>query len=68
MKELNFQDVKKLQSKDEWVRSREKQPIRRLTIDLPAEMHHRIKRRCVERDETMSDVIRDILIKEFPPE
>ena len=68
MKELNFQDVKKLQSKDEWVRSREKQPIRRLTIDLPAEMHHRIKRRCVEQDETMSDVIRDILIKEFPPE
>lgn len=67
MRSVSFPEVKK-QSGDDWVKSREKPPVRRLTIDLPAEMHRRIKKRCISMDQTMSDVIRDILSKEFPPE
>lgn len=47
-----------------WVANREakakpeKQPMKRLTIDLPAEVHARLKAQCAMRGVKMSDEIR----------
>jgi hypothetical protein len=40
---------------------------KRLTIDVSIGLHKRIKSQCALRDEQMTDVIRDLLEKQFPP-
>jgi hypothetical protein len=39
---------------------------KRLTLDIPAELHRRIKMACAAKDRLMSDVLRDILEDAFP--
>lgn len=41
-------------------------PVKRLTIDVPADLHRRIKMTCVSRDRLMADVVREILEASFP--
>ena len=41
------------------------EPTKRFTIDVPESLHRRIKMQCAMRGVKMSDVIRDLLEKEF---
>lgn len=55
---------------DSWVKSREageaeKQPMKRLTVDLPAELHARVKAQCAMRGVKISDEIRAMLEERF---
>jgi hypothetical protein len=57
---------------DDWVHNREAQskehePMKRLTIDVPLSLHRRIKTQCANAELVMADVIRDLLEKRFPP-
>lgn len=40
--------------------------MKRLTIDVPADLHQRIKIGCTKRGLKMADEIRKLLEKEFP--
>jgi len=40
--------------------------MKRFTFDIPADLHKRIKRTCLEREEDMAAEIRRILAREFP--
>jgi hypothetical protein len=57
-------------SADAWVENREiepaKEPMKRLTIDVPVSLHKRIKSQCVMQELVMADVIRDMLEQRFP--
>ncbi len=41
-------------------------PMKRLTIDIPMELHRRVKRECADRGTKMADIVRELLTKEFP--
>ena len=41
-------------------------PMKRFTIDVPLELHKRIKTQCAMRNAKMADVLREILDREFP--
>jgi hypothetical protein len=41
--------------------------LKRLTVNIPDELHHRIKVRCAHERQQISDVVRTLLTKEFPP-
>lgn len=53
---------------DDWVQQRTavEEKIKRLTIDLPASLHTRVKSQCVLRGTTMVELVRDFLEREFP--
>lgn len=65
-------------SVDDWVKDRgvgageatgeqePKEPMKRLTIDVPASLHTRIKSQCAGRGKVMADEIRALLETEFP--
>jgi hypothetical protein len=57
-------------SPDDWVADRPgpDEPMKRLTIDIPASLHQRVKSQCALRGEKMADVVRDLLEKRFKPE
>ena len=54
---------------DSWVASRqpgsEKLPMKRLTVDLPADLHARVKAQCALRGMKISDEIRAMLEEKF---
>lgn len=39
--------------------------MKRLTIDIPVELHRRVKSQCATRGMKMADVVRDLLDREF---
>lgn len=43
-----------------------KVPMKRLTFDIPADLHMRMKLACVREDRDMADVIRELLQGRFP--
>ena len=47
--------------------NREKLPMKRLTFDIAADLHKRIRMTCLERDKDMAEEIRRILNENFPP-
>ena len=54
---------------DTWVRDRtgvDDAPQKRLTIDIPASLHARVKAGCAHRGTNMKKVVLDLLDKEFP--
>jgi hypothetical protein len=65
---------------DEWVENRpegqaqpqpeQKQPIKtkRFTMDIPSDLHTRIKSQCALRGITMHDEVVALLEKHFPPQ
>ena len=40
--------------------------MKRFTIDVPVELHRRIKTQCAMRGSKMADELREILEREFP--
>ena len=46
--------------------SREPEPMKRFTIDVPAELHRRVRAACARRGLRPSSVLRDLLEREFP--
>ena len=42
------------------------EPMKRFTIDVPVELHRRVKAGCAQRGLKMADVLRDLLEREFP--
>jgi hypothetical protein len=42
------------------------EPTKRLIIDLPVRLHKRLKLGAVERDQTIGNVIRELIAREFP--
>jgi predicted membrane GTPase involved in stress response len=53
---------------DEWVNSgqTQREPITRFTIDIPTELHARIKSQCALRKVKMKEEIQALLEKHFP--
>ncbi len=41
--------------------------MKRFTIDVPLDLHSRIKVACAGRGLKMADVLRELLEREFPP-
>lgn len=50
---------------DEWVNRRDLEAMKRLTIDVPASLHARIKSQCAIRGVKMADEVRELLVKHF---
>lgn len=54
---------------DAWVDSRSqeitKTPMKRLTIDIPAELHSQLKADCAMRGRKMADEVRDLLMEKY---
>ncbi|SDO47015.1 plasmid partition protein ParG [Vreelandella arcis] len=54
---------------DAWVGSRKqeppKEPMKRLTIDIPTELHAKLKADCAMRGRKMTDEIRDLLMEKY---
>jgi hypothetical protein len=75
MKTVAFAKVTKPTTPDEWVTAgpteqqaaRPTEPIKRITVDIPASLHQRVKVGCALRQTNISDVLREILEREFPP-
>jgi hypothetical protein len=44
----------------------EKKPLKRLTFDIAADLHKRIRMTCLGRDKDMAEELRRILEKNFP--
>jgi hypothetical protein len=42
-------------------------PMKRLTIDVPIDLHIRLKTGCAMRGEKIADVIRTLIEREFAP-
>ena len=41
-------------------------PMKRFTIDVPLELHTRIKTQCAMQGVKMADILREVLEKQFP--
>jgi hypothetical protein len=41
-------------------------PMKRLTFDIPADLHRRMKMACVAEEKDMAEVIRELLAARFP--
>lgn len=50
---------------DDWVNNR-METTKRLTIDVPASLHARIKSQCALRGVKMADAVRELLEQHFP--
>ncbi|MGP9655865.1 hypothetical protein [Halomonas sp. AOP35-4E-18] len=53
------------QDVDAWVGSRQKEPNKRLTIDIPASLHAKLKSDCAIRGRKMADEVRDLLLEKY---
>jgi hypothetical protein len=57
---------------EDWVGSRASPsapsgPTKRLTVDVPADLHKRIKVHCANTEQQISDIVRELLEREYPP-
>jgi hypothetical protein len=54
---------------DAWVESRssgdEPEPMKRLTIDVPASLHRAIKMQCAARGTKIADEVRELLMQKY---
>jgi hypothetical protein len=73
MKKINFgakrPNIPATSNIDDWVENREakdREPMKRLTIDVPISLHKRIKSQCAMENLVMADVIRELLEQRFP--
>lgn len=49
---------------DEWVNDKP-EPMKRLTIDIPASLHRAIKSQCAARGSKISDEVRELLLQKY---
>ena len=72
MKSVKMSAKKGSVAADDWVANRtqtieeNKEPMKRLTIDVPLSLHKRIKSHCAGEGLVMADQIRELLEKHFP--
>ena len=52
--------------REAWPLSAPKMPMKRLTFDIPADLHRRMKIACVQDGREMAAVIREMLEARFP--
>lgn len=53
---------------DGWVKTGSgEEKTRRLTVDIPASLHVRIKADCAMREKKMVEVVTALLLERFPP-
>ena len=56
-------------SADEWVENRSTgnapEPMKRLTIDVPASLHRAIKTQCAARGTKIADEVRELLMQKY---
>ncbi len=57
-----------VQTAEQWVDHRNTETMKRLTIDIPASLHSRIKVACARRGVKMTDEIRTLLETHFKDE
>lgn len=53
---------------DAWVKDRaagEREPMRRLTFDIPDSLHRRLKAQCAMRGTTIADELRELLREKY---
>lgn len=53
---------------DQWVKDRaaqEKEPTKRLTIDIPESLHRAIKSQCAARGTKIADEVRELLLQKY---
>lgn len=54
---------------NQWVENpsdaEETEPMKRLTVDIPASLHRRIKAACAMRDAKIADEVRDLLHSKY---
>lgn len=51
-----------------WVAERitdEREPMKRLTIDIPAHLHRAIKTQCASRGTKIADELRELLLQKY---
>lgn len=56
-------------SADAWVQEKPQKPtekMKRFTLDVPEDLHKRVKVQCYMQGKLMADVLREILEREFP--
>ena len=51
---------------DAWVRERVTEPKKRLTVDIPASLHARVKAQCALEGVNMKTAFLDLLSERFP--
>jgi hypothetical protein len=53
---------------EQWIAGKKApaEPMKRFTIDVPVELHTRIKVDCARRHLKMADIVRELLEREFP--
>lgn len=56
---------------EDWVEARTRpepavSPTKRLTVDVSADLHKRLKIHCATAERQISDVVRDLLEREYP--
>jgi hypothetical protein len=70
MKTVAFKMPAPAVNAEEWVKGaelpKERVPMKRFTIDVPRDLHLRVKIECAKRGVQMCDVIRELLEQEFP--
>lgn len=70
---MNQKDIKltlpSSKSADSWVQDKQtktNEKMKRFTVDVPEELHKRVKVQCYMQGKLMADVLREILEREFP--
>lgn len=77
-KTIPFNPIKTepLPAADKWVggaeavrdKSEVQGPSRRLTVNIPEDLHRRIKVKCAAEGRQITDVINELLLREYPAE
>jgi hypothetical protein len=68
-KSITFDRPTKPATPESWVLARPPAPgeaTKRLTVDVPEPLHHRIKVQCAIQGVNMADVVRELLEQRFP--
>jgi predicted HicB family RNase H-like nuclease len=72
MKRIDFAMPLAPATPDDWVAARPElpakpqEPTKRLTLDIPASLHRRLKVGCAERGITVAELVREMLDERFP--
>lgn len=56
--------VRTSQQAENWVQGRVREPVKRLTIELPAQLHAQVKAKCALDGVKMKDLVRTLLERE----
>ena len=55
------------QQAESWVQDKAGEPVKRLTIEIPAQLHAQVKAACALRGVKMKDLVRTLLEQECAP-